>query len=405
MYTGGKTPPESDGYPDDWYVPGKSVVFHYPANQEAAMLWYHDHAMGINRLNIFAGLLGVFLVRDETEAALNLPTGKYEIPLVIYDRTFDENGQLDYPVSGIANAPWVPEFRGNTVLVNGKILPYLEVEPRKYRFRILNGANTSGFTLSLSTGQPLFQFGTDLGLLPAPVELKFLNLFPAERADVIVDFSAHAGKQVVLKQGAADLMQFRVATSGAADKTSMPAKLRAVPRLAESEAARRRILTLKDYYDYAGVSTMMLLNGTRWSMPITEKPVINTVEIWSLVNLTTDVHPIHLHLVRFQILDRRPFDKFIYNKNGQIRYTGPAVPPQPNEAGWKDTVGTEAGMVTRIIARFEGYTGRYVWHCHILEHEDNEMMRPYEVVASSRQAAIESEVPREWCVEGRVTSK
>ena len=402
---GGKTPPESDGYPDDWYVPGKSVVFHYPANQEAAMLWYHDHAMGINRLNIFAGLLGVFLVRDDIEQALNLPAGKYEIPLVIYDRTFDENGQLDYPVSGIANAPWVPEFRGNTVLVNGKIFPYLEVEPRKYRFRILNGANTSAFTLSLSTGQPLFQIGTDLGLLPAPVELKSLNLFPAERADVVVDFSAYAGKEVVLRQGLVDLIQFRVATTGAADRSSMPAKLRAVPRLVESQAARTRTLTLKDYYDYAGVSTMMLLNGTRWSMPITEKPVINTVEIWSLVNLTTDVHPIHLHLVRFQILDRRPFDKFIYNKDGQIRYTGPAVPPHPNEAGWKDTVRAETAMVTRIIARFEGYTGRYVWHCHILEHEDNEMMRPYEVVASSRLAAIESEVPREWCVEGEATSK
>jgi spore coat protein A len=402
---GGKTPPESDGYPDDWYVPGKSVVFHYPANQDAAMLWYHDHAMGINRLNIFAGLLGVFLVRDEVEEALNLPSGKYEIPLVIYDRTFDENGQLDYPVSGIANAPWVPEFRGNTVLVNGKIFPYLEVEPHKYRFRILNGANTSAFTLSLSTGQPLFQIGTDLGLLPAPVELKALNLFPAERADIIVDFSTYAGKEVVLRQGVVDLMQFRVANGGAADRSAIPAKLRAVPRLVESEAARTRTLTLKDYYDYAGVSTMMLLNGTRWSMPITEKPVINTVEIWSLVNLTTDVHPIHLHLVRFQILDRRPFDKFIYNKDEQIHYTGPAVPPHPNEAGWKDTARAETGMVTRIIARFEGYTGRYVWHCHILEHEDNEMMRPYEVVASSRLAAIESEVPREWCVEGKLTSK
>ena len=237
------------------------------------------------------------------------------------------------------------------------------------------------------------------------MELKSLNLFPAERADVIVDFSRYAGKEVVLQQGVVDLMQFRVSTSGAADQSSMPAKLRAVPRLAESEAARTRTLTLKDYYDYAGVSTMMLLNGTCWSMPITEKPVINTVEIWSLVNLTTDVHPIHLHLVRFQILDRRPFDKFIYNKNGQIRYTGLALPPHPNEAGWKDTVRAETGMVTRIIARFEGYMGRYVWHCHILEHEDNEMMRPYEVVASSQLAAIESEVPREWCVEGKVTSK
>jgi spore coat protein A, manganese oxidase len=149
----------------------------------------------------------------------------------------------------------------------------------------------------------------------------------------------------------------------------------------------------------------MLLNGTRWDKPITEKPVINTVEIWSLVNLTTDVHPIHLHLVRFQILDRRPFDKFIHNQSGQIHYVGPAQPPAPNEAGWKDTVRAEAGMVTRIIMRFEGYTGRYVWHCHILEHEDNEMMRPYEVVASADQATSESDTSAKWCIRGAVNTK
>ena len=126
----------------------------------------------------------------------------------------------------------------------------------------------------------------------------------------------------------------------------------------------------------------MLLNNTHWSMPVTENPTLNSVEIWSLMNLTEDSHPIHLHLVRFQILDRRLFDAFAYLNRGILRYRGDPIPPDPNEAGWKDTVRAEPGMITRIIARFEGYVGRYVWHCHILEHEDNEMMRPYDVIAA-----------------------
>jgi spore coat protein A len=233
---GGRTPAASDGYPEDWYVPGKSAICHYPANQEAAMLWYHDHAMGINRLHVFAGLLGVLLVRDDAEAALNLPNGRHEIPLVVYDRSFTENAQLNYPVSNNPAAPWVPEFYGATTLVNGKIFPYLEVEPCKYRFRILNGANTRAFTLSLSNRRPFHQIGTDLGLLPAPVELRFLNLFPAERADVIIDFSGQEGQEIVLKYGAADVMQFRVSANRVKEVSSMPATLRAVSRLAESQA-------------------------------------------------------------------------------------------------------------------------------------------------------------------------
>src|SRR3984957_4730675 len=125
----------------------------------------------------------------------------------------------------------------------------------------------------------------------------------------------------------------------------------------------------------------MLPNNAHWSMRVTENPVFDSTEIWSLLNTTDDAHPIHLHLVRFQILDRRNFDVSVYWPKGEGKYTGPAMPPDPSEAGWKDTVRADPGMVTRIIARFEGYPGRYVWHCHILEHEDNEMMRPYDVVA------------------------
>jgi len=379
---GAKVPAESDGYPENWYVPGKSALYYYPNQQDAALLWYHDHALGINRLNVFAGLLGLCIIRDPVEDALNLPRGKYEVPLVLYDRTFDEMGQLYYPVGVPPRSPWVSEFFGNTVLVNGKIFPFLEVEPRKYRFRVLNGANARFFRLSLSSGQLLQQIGTDQGLLPAPVPLKLVMLAPAERADLVVDFSDHPGEQVVLNNGVVPVMQFKVARTRATDTSSLPSALRPVPRIAESEAVKTRVLTLGEIDDMRGDPVTLLLNNTHWNMPVTENPALNSVEIWNLMNVTEDSHPIHLHLVRFQILDRRRFDAFAYLNRGVLTYRGDPIPPDPSEAGWKDTVRADPGMITRIIVRFEGYTGRYVWHCHILEHEDNEMMRPYDVIAT-----------------------
>jgi len=192
---GAKTGPKSDGYPEEWFVPGKSAVCHYPNRQDAAMLWYHDHALGINRLNVFAGLLGTFFIRDDFEDSLNLPRGKYEIPLVICDRVFDLDGQLNYPVSGDAKSPWVPEVFGDAILLNGKLFPFLEVEPRKYRFRILNGSNGRFFHLTLAGGTAgsgtlvggasiggspstltFHQIGTDQGLLPAPIPLTRVSL-------------------------------------------------------------------------------------------------------------------------------------------------------------------------------------------------------------------------------------
>ena len=162
---GAKAPPESDGYPEEWYVPGKSVTYHYPNQQDAATLWYHDHAMGINRLNIYAGLFGLYLVRDAVEDALHLPSGRYEVPLILCDRLLRRDGQLEYPESGQPGAPWVPEVFGNAMMVNGKLFPYFEVEPRKYRFRVLNAANGRFFHLSLSNGLEFHQIGTDQGLL------------------------------------------------------------------------------------------------------------------------------------------------------------------------------------------------------------------------------------------------
>jgi spore coat protein A, manganese oxidase len=385
---GGKTPPASDGYPEDWYTPGQSRVYHYPNRQDAALLFYHDHTMGINRLNIYAGLQGLFLIRDEVEDSLNLPKDKYEIPLLLYDRFILADGQLNYPVSPDPKAPWVPEIYCNTMLVNGKFAPYLDVEPRAYRFRVMNGANARFFRVSIGLpasqqgGPDLQVIGSDQGLLAAPLTQRRVLLAPAERTDFLVDFSPFAGQNLLLISDSLQIMEIRVAASERSVSFAPPQTLRPVPRTPETQAIKTRRLTLNEKMDMVQQSMGMTLNNTPWHAPITEKPVLDTTEIWEIVNLTEDTHPIHLHLVRFQVLDRRPLDDFLYMDKGELRFTGPVRPPAPEELGWKDTVRAESGMLTRIIVKFEGYTGRYVWHCHILEHEDNEMMRPYEVVAT-----------------------
>jgi spore coat protein A len=243
----------------------------------------------------------------------------------------------------------------------------------------MNGSNAR-FFLSFGDLLELHVIGGDQGLLQAPVKTQHALLAPAERTDIVFDFSAHAGEKILLKSDSFDIMEFRVAASGSKASGSLPATLRSVARIPESKAVRTRRLTLDERMDKVHESMGMLLNNTPWHMPVTEKPVIDTTEIWELVNLTEDTHPIHLHLVKFQVLDRRSFDVFHFQDTGEMRYTNRVLPAGTEEAGWKDTVRCEKGHVTRIIVPFEGYTGRYVWHCHLLEHEDNEMMRPFEVV-------------------------
>jgi spore coat protein A, manganese oxidase len=383
---GAKTAPESDGYPEDWIVPHKSSLYYYPNQQDATMLWYHDHALGINRLNMYAGLFGAFFIRDGVEDSLNLPRGKYELPLVVFDRLLTHEGQILYPVSPDPESPWVPEVFGNAILVNGKLFPYLDVEPRRYRLRVLNGSNARIYHLSFgrensADAAPFHQIGTDQGLLPAPVPLTRLELAPGERADLVVDFQEHRGAQLILNSDAFAVMQFRVSSGKVNETSSLPSTLRPVPKIPESQAVQTRLLTLDEYVNKAGNSAMLLLNATHWKAPITEKPVLGSTEIWTLINPTNDTHPIHLHLVRFQILDRQTYEPWLFQTKRQLHFLGEPEPPSPNEAGWKDTVQAHSRMVTRIIVPFEGFTGRYVWHCHILEHEDNEMMRPFHVIA------------------------
>ncbi len=385
---GGHVPPESDGYPEEAFPPGmQSPLYTYPNHQPAATIWYHDHGLGITRLNVHMGLAGFYLIRDDIEDALDLPRGEFEIPLAIQDRSFNADGSFAYPDA------WQEHFFGDFVLVNGKVWPYLEVKPGKYRFRMLNGSNSRFYSLSLSNGRSFVQIGSDGGLLPAPVTRSIVTFGPGERIDTIVDFEGLApGTEVLLTNSAPapfpgvpgegvipDVMKF-VVVAGAADTDAVPATLAEVPVIpeAESEADRDFILRRMNAggAGHEGCPTSLwAINDLLWD-DITEFPRLGGVEIWSFVNASGITHPMHMHLVQFQALDRQPFELV----SGEPVPTGPRVPLPPEERGWKDTVLVPPNEIVRVIARFEDYTGLFPYHCHILEHEDHEMMRQFQVV-------------------------
>ena len=401
---GSETESTSDGHPEAWYTREyqetgptfKQKVYTYPNHQRGANLWYHDHAMGLTRLNVYAGLAGMYIIRDHKDQALNIPKDEYDIPIIIQDRSFHRNGSLFYPdqpadpPEDLPNPSITPFFLGDTIVVNGKVWPYLEVEPRKYRFRVLNGSNTRAYQLFLDSDQPFYQIGSDGGLMQKTVKLERIAIEPAERMDLIIDFSKFEGKNIILKNDLGpdadpddqtdDIMQFRVTKRlTEVDTTIIPGHLSRIPSLKQNNITAIRNLKLVGSTDEYG-RPLLLLDNKSWMDPTTEKPRLGTTEIWSMINVTDFTHPMHIHLVQFQILDRRPFHLDLYNENGQIEYTGPAIPPEPNERGWKDVVSAPSGQITRVIARFEPYTGDYVWHCHILEHEDYDMMRPFTVI-------------------------
>jgi len=572
---GAEVQSSSDGHPDAWFTADgrhgaayatieatstNAAVFRYPNGQQATTLWFHDHALGLTRVNVFAGLAGFYLLRDAYDTGrpdnpLRLPAGEQEIELLLQDRQFDTNGQLLFPNGTPAGNPvgldgpppnplvhpyWIPEFFGDVMVVNGKSWPYLEVEPRRYRFRVLNGCNARFLQMYLVTtvgqypGPPIWQIGTDGGLLDRPVRLfdpraggtQQLFLAPAERADVIVDFAGLAGQQLTLinfapapypgessgEEGGSstntrlfEVLQFRVTRPlTGRDTTYDPAAgsaLRgesgqppAIVRLANPSTGTlgigvvpdvRRQLVLVEV-EGPGGPIEPLLNNTKWdglregtssvvtgarllvdgakagvvrgsmlvgAAYLTELPRIGSTELWEIINLTEDAHPIHLHLIQFQLLNRQYFNATGYRAGydgafpggkfaglaangtwGVIPYApgtyipgygpplpyirpnaagalggnpdvtpfliGSPLPPNPEEASWKDTVKALPGQVTRIVARwaptavpvsaakagqnlypFDPTRGPgYVWHCHILDHEDNEMMRPYALV-------------------------
>lgn len=418
---GGHNAPESDGHPEAWYTPRGVVgprfdgtAFDYDNSQEAATLWYHDHTLGITRLNVYAGLSGFYLLRDDHELDLiernELPADPYELELVIQDRMFTPDGRLAYPDLPATAADWPggpstpPEFFGPVILVNGRAWPYLAVEPRQYRLRLLNGSNSRIYRLSVQGDWPfpITQIGTDGGFLyePTPLDQPLL-ICPGERVDVVVDFRDLGGATFELTNDAptpfpggapvappADMvLQFRVDQryDSTRPEPTLPSTLRDAPFAVSPPPERTRRLLLFEGEDMFGRLRTLLgtveLGARAWSDPVTEDPDHDTAEIWEVYNTTADSHPMHVHLVQFEVLDRAPFTadqdpQTAALSNIQI---GTREPPDATERGPKDTVHMDPGQVTRIKAHFDR-RGTYIWHCHMLEHEDHEMMREYEVV-------------------------
>ena len=401
---GGKTSPESDGYPTDLILPlgeeghdehsslshgGHAFAethshgfkdYEYPNAQRAATLWYHDHRMDFTGPQVYKGLAGMYILRDEEDDALPLPKGDKDLPLMVCDRSFGEDGSFLYPSldPSLLGEPGVEDdymegVLGDTILVNGAPWPFMEVSNTRYRFRVLNASNARRYELALDPeppdGSPSFvQVGSDGGLLGAPLLHRTIPISQAERFDVVVDFSKYpVGTGVTLKNrlGAgkiADVMRFRVARKERDDST-VPRRLADMSEfdgLTESRATVER-----GEFRFKRISedgrTMWGINGEPFDPErMDARPELGSVEVW---NLDTNAHhPIHLHLVQFKVLSR----------NGER--------PRPTDAGWKDTVDLASGEEARVIARFDGYRGRYVFHCHNLEHEDMMMMANFEVV-------------------------
>jgi FtsP/CotA-like multicopper oxidase with cupredoxin domain len=450
---GGLTPASYDGWAENLFAPGQRAVFHYPMDQRAALLWYHDHVMGTTKFDVYAGLAGLWIVRDERERELDLPEGPpFEVPLLIQDRNFDldEHGRLSGRLLHKTDPDVMEAFAPFTVM-NGKVWPVLDVQPATYRFRVLNGSNARTYRLVLlRDGEPdldrVVQIGTDHGLLRAPVPLPAngLVLSSAERADLLVDFSdLEPGTQLTLlntarapfdgssfpaadAENAADLdgllpypfvMRFRVAAIAAAQRRRplelatdheppeadelADAPRRAIALVEREVDGETNMLTMRELAPaddkYAGPVVVAGTDGTvryrvvaaHFEDTTTFFPMLGQYEVWRLINLTGDTHPIHLHLDPFQILARYPIRWEIPEDGIGDRDLAATVILErdpddeldhaidDNERGLKDTVRVNPNEIVEIAVRFTTYSGRYMYHCHILEHEDRDMMRPF----------------------------
>jgi spore coat protein A len=390
---GGRTPPESDGYPTDLILPtsGWSArhgqhagdvtegtrEYVYPLRQRAATLWYHDHRMDFTGPQVWQGLAGFHLLRDEEDDALPLPKGDREIPLMITDRSFAEDGSMPYPSLDpeLRDTPGVdPQFHngvlGDVILVNGVPWPFLEVAAVRYRLRLLNASNARRYRIYLDPppqrgdGEPFAQVGSDGGLLAGPHGLDSIYMTPAERFDVVIDFGRYRPGTVVTMRnrldggGAGQIMQF-VVTGPAVDDARVPERLSDVETLDPASATRTRefafTATKKDGRTVHGVNDLAFTTDF-----VAADPRLGATEIWSL-RTSNNHHPIHLHLAHFQIL----------GSGGEMR---------EEDRGWKDTVRLEPNKEVQIVVRFDGYPGKYVFHCHNLEHEDMAMMANFQVV-------------------------
>ena len=483
---------ESDGYPEAWYLPDArdlpagyategtwydffrkkarrkfdvrwepgSATFQYPNDHRAATLWYHDHTLGITRLNVYAGPAGFYIVRGGPGDAVrdsrnggraSLPgpapssgqarAQRYrEIPLAIQDRSFNADGSLFYPdtrafFDGIEgpyipetdiSPMWNPEFFGNALMVNGNTWPFLDVEKRRYRFRVLNGCDSRFLILDFGSipDVEVWQIGNEGGFLRAPVNLTADNgnrlvMGPAERADLIVDFTGVPRGEHILRNVGPDepfgggvpgddfpvadpdttgqVMQFRVRPRIGADTSTPPRFLRLppVPAIGGADTVRKLAMVeeMSMSFDDAPAEAHLgtvdaggTLTSLGWDEPETENPSVGSTETWELYNATADAHPIHIHETFFEVVNRQPIevspgepgDPDQPGTAGSVEVVGSSTDPEPWERGLKDTVIAYPEQVTRVRLRF-GNAGQFVWHCHILEHEDNEMMRPYRI--------------------------
>jgi FtsP/CotA-like multicopper oxidase with cupredoxin domain len=363
---GGVTKPDSDGFPTDTIAPGGSRTYEYGNSGPAATLWYHDHSWHNSGRNLYMGLAGFYLLEDPNDNA-PLPREQYDIPLMLQDRSFTSDGEMDYDHQSHHGAS------GNIMLVNGAPWPVLRVAARKYRFRILNASNATHMALSLNTKQSFVEIGTDQGLLSAPVSLPIIRLAMAERVEVVIDFSVYSiGTRIVLENRAGHgrlgrVMCFDVVRKER-DDSFVPTSLAELETLRPSTAVRTRTFV------FGGRPTLGLPPGVRWVINgeafdperVDAEPRLGDVEIWRFVSRSFlsrgMLHPVHTHLVPFQILTR----------NGQS--------PRAEERGWKDTVAVDRDEVVEVIVRWSGYRGRYLLHCHNLEHEDHSMMARVDVI-------------------------
>ncbi len=488
---GGFSAPQFDGHPQAWYTQSgvhgehyyssasavppaapNEAVLEYSNEQDAANIWYHDHGMGITRLNVYMGLAGEYFVRDDNDtgvpgSGLNIPKGNYEVPIVIQDRMLDLDnasptfGSLVYPVkpagNDCVNKVWLPEFFGDIPVVNGTAWPYLNVEPRRYRLRLLDGSNARFYQLwfekqgTTPVTLPFYVIGMEQGLMPKPMKLNTILMAPGERADIIIDFTGLAnGTQIILKNRAPapypmggdvpipEIMKFVVQDNPAspADTTDLPSNIAGwpaftsiipstytwatpIPEASPGVLLPTREIVLKEQLETCSLGQIplrVLLNNKYFRDPTEETPAQNTTEVWQYINLTPDAHPMHMHLVKFQVVSRQFFNYSAYNTAWQAWLLDPVANPKPvlssylfgrpqkpanEERGFKDTAKAFPGQVLRVIARFDIPPGslplnqyatngavnlpewnyyNYVHHCHIIEHEDNEMMRPFGVI-------------------------
>lgn len=357
---GGHTSTESDGLPIDLIGPGATKVYEYSNNQPAATLWYHDHAIDTTGRHVFMGLAGFYLIHDEMEESMPLPKDKDDVPLLIQDRLFDYSGHLIYPLTDDTIRTGVI---GDRLLVNGAIQPYFQVARKKMRFRILNGSNTRIYTLALGNNDPLVQIASDGGLLSSPVARQSITVSPGERIEIVIDFAKYAlGSSVVLKNLDAsvsptipDVMRFDVVRDET-NASSIPKKLRPLRRIPETSATVNRTFTLERGSQQG--RTVWTVNRQLYDPArVDATPQLNTTEIWTFQNNSSESHPMHIHDIQWQILDI----------NG--------IPPAPGDDGMKDTfLVPGAGGIVRVIGTFTDYVGAYIAHCHKLEHEDHAMM-------------------------------